>query len=591
LKGKSGNLAGIGAKVILYDSGALQLQECMPTRGYQSAVDRRLSFGTGDVEELDSLVVIWNNGNFQVIKGVKTNQRISLDQANATGYFDYAVFHQAKPFLKAVDAEIPYRHAENRFVEFNREALIPHMFSAEGPAATVGDVNNDGIDDLFLGGAKWKDGQIFIQTADGKFKPTPQPALHADSTFEDVDAIFFDADADRDMDLFVVSGGNEFTDSSEYRTPRLYLNNGQGVFARSLSLPPIYATGSCVAVNDIDHDGDTDVFLGTRTIPWQYGIKPDSYILLNDGRGKFSDATEALAPQLRKFGFVKNASWVDLDNDKVEELVIAAEWSPISIFKNVNGKLQAVPSAETGLAGTEGWWNIVTPVDTDGDGDMDLVAGNLGLNSKLRASTSKPVKLYAKDFDKNDNTDQLLTYFIGEKEYPFYTRDELTKQMPYLKKKYLSYQKFAATPFHEMFDEEILAGAEVHVANTFESCIVENLGGLKFRIKKLPLAAQFSTVNAILADDLDGDGKADLLLAGNYYPINIQMGRNDASYGLCLRSNGKGDFISIPAVQSGFSIKGEVRKLLKLNVAGRTCFMAIRNNDTVQRFTANRGPI
>lgn len=344
-----------------------------------------------------------------------------------------------------------------------------------------------------------------------------------------------------------------------------------------------------MAVNDIDRDGDLDLFLGTRTIPWRYGIKPDSYILLNDGKGRFVNATEAVAPNLIKFGFVKNASWVDLDNDNIEELVVAAEWSSISIFRNVNGILHAVSDAETGLGDTKGWWNIITPIDMDGDGDLDLVAGNLGLNSKLHASPQRPVRLYAGDFDQNDSTDQVLTYFIGEIEYPFYTRDEMTKQMPSLKKRYLSYRKFATTSFPEMFSEEALEKAERHLANTFETCILENLGGLRFRMKKLPVAAQFSSVNAILAEDLDADGKTDLLLAGNYYPINIQMGRNDASYGLLLRGDGKGGFASLAALQSGFAVRGEVRKLLKLKVGGRTHFVAVRNNDSVQCFETSRG--
>jgi hypothetical protein len=588
LKGKPGNINGVGAKVILYDSGKMQMQECMPTRGYQSSVDTRLSFGVGRSSEIDSLFVIWADGSFQSLSGIKPNQRLVVNQDAATGTFDYSRFHQSSPLLKSVDDNIPYRHSENKFIEFNREALIPHMFSAEGPAAAVGDINNDGRDDLFLGGAKWKVGLLLIQTSNGKFSRTVQPALSADSTYEDVDAAFFDADSDKDLDLVVVSGGNEFSGQSEYRNSRLYINDGKGAFSRSTSFAQTFSTGSSVAVNDIDGDGDMDMFLGTRTMPWRYGIKPDSYILLNDGTGKFSDATDVVAPQLRKFGFVKEASWIDLDNDHVDELVVAAEWSPISIFKNKNGILQQLSNAEVGLEGTEGWWNIITPFDMDGDGDLDLVAGNLGLNSKLHASAERPVKLYAADFDQNDSTDQILTYFIGDREYPFYTRDEMTKQMPYLKKKYLSYQKFAATSFPEMFPNSVLSKAEQQVAHTFETCLIENLGGMKFRIKKLPVAAQFSSVNAILSEDVDNDGHTDLLLAGNYYPINIQMGRNDASYGLLLRGNGKGAFSPVPAVSSGFSVKGEVRKLLKLKVAGVNHFVAVRNNDSVQSFAVRQ---
>lgn len=587
LKGKKGNPWGVGAKVILYDSAQLQMQECMPTRGYQSSVDPALIFGTRHQQEIDSLLVIWNDGTFQTLRSIQTNQHITLDQLQANGNFDYGTFHQTKPLFVNATASlaIPYKHRENRMVEFNREALIPHMFSAEGPGSVVGDMNGDGRDDLFLGGAKWMKGQVFIQDANGKLKEMAQPVLTQDSTYEDVDASLFDADGDGDNDLFVVSGGNEYSGESQFRKPRLYFNDGKGKLSVSSGIPEIFATGSCVAVNDIDNDGDLDLFMGTRTIPWQYGIKPDSYILLNDGKGRFTDATDAIAPQLRKFGFVKKATWADMDGDQVKDLVIAAEWSPVTILRNVNGKLQSLALQGSGLENTEGWWNIVYPVDIDKDGDIDLIAGNLGLNSKLHASVEEPVNLFAKDIDNNDSIDQILTHFIHGKEYPFYTREEMTKQMPYLKKKYLSYQKFAHATFKDMFPDPMLKDAEHHVAYTFETAVIENLGGLKFKVKPLPKAAQFSTVNAILTGDFNKDGHIDILLGGNFYPINIQMGRYDASYGLYLKGNGKGAFSAVGPVNSGFSIKGETRALHQISLSGKDYFLAIRNNDTIEAFT------
>jgi len=587
LKGKSGNLYGIGAKVFLYDSGKLQVQECMPTRGYQSSVDPRLLFGTKHRQQIDSLLVIWNDGTFQKLKNINTNQTIELDQQQAAGNFDYTAFHQYDPLFERATAAlaIPYKHKENRLVEFNREGLIPHMFSAEGPAVAVGDLNNDGLEDLFLGGAKWSRGHTFLQTPEGKFKELSQPTLKQDSTYEDVDAVLFDADSDHDNDLFVVSGGNEFSGQSQYRKPRLYLNDGKGNLSLSSGIPEIFATGSCVAVNDIDGDGDLDLFLGTRTIPWRYGIKPDSYILLNDGKGKYTDGTDLVAPGLRKFGFVKKAAWADMDGDQNKDLVIAAEWSPITIFYNKNGKLNQAPPQDSGLENTEGWWNILEPVDIDRDGDLDLIAGNLGLNSKLHTSREYPVKMFVSDFDKNDSTDQILSHFIHGKEYPFYTREEMTRQMPYLKKKYLSYQKFADASLADMFPAEVLNQSEKHIANTFESCVIENLGDHKFRIKPLSKAAQFSTVNAILTDDFDKDGNVDILMGGNFYPINIQMGRYDAGYGFLLKGNGKGGFNALTPPRSGFSVKGETRALRKIRIGKKDYYLAIRNNDTIEAFT------
>jgi enediyne biosynthesis protein E4 len=590
LKGKPGNLAGIGAKVFLYDSGTLQMQECMPTRGYQSSVDPRLLFGTANQTQIDSVIVVWTDGVFQTLKDVNTDQKLVVDQTQAAGDFDYSIFHPAaSTFTQSTEAlDIPYKHKENRFIEFNREALIPHMLSAEGPAVAIADIDNDGREDLFVGGAKWAESKLFIQTANGKFRESRQPALQLDSTFEDVDAVFFDADGDSDNDLFVVSGGNEFSGKSQYRNSRLYLNDGRGNFRRSPGIPPIFTTGSVVAVYDVDADGDTDIFLGSRAVPWRYGIKPDSYILLNDGHGTFTDATDTVAPGLRHFGFVKKAVWADMDGDAQKDLVIAAEWSPVTILFNTNGKLKAQSLEGSGLDGTEGWWNTIEPADIDNDGDLDLIAGNLGLNSKLKATPAQPVKLFVGDFDKNDSTDQLLTHFVGDKEYPFNTRDEMTKQMPYLKKRYLSYQKFANTSFHEMFSAELLVGAEHHTANTFQSCIVENIGDKKFKMRPLPRAAQLSTINAILSDDFDGNGTADLLVAGNFYPINIQMGRNDASYGVFLQGNGKGAFKAVPQSVSGFKITGEVRHLKKITAGRQVYYLAIRNNDTIEAFKVKK---
>jgi hypothetical protein len=590
LKGKPGNRYGIGTKVFLYMDRGLQMQECMPTRGYQSSVDYRLVFGTGPTTTVDSLLVVWNDGSFQKLSSIKVDQQINLDQNNASGNFNYAFFHPSKSLFAAADSilDIDYRHKENKFVEFNREALIPHMMSAEGPASAVGDLNNDGLDDLFLGGAKWYSGHTYIQTPGGKFKEIVQPALKQDSTYEDVDAAFFDADNDKDNDLLVVSGGNEYSGQSNYRRPRLYLNDGKGNLSASSGLPEIFGTGSCVAINDIDNDGDSDIFLGARTIPWRYGVKPDSYILINGGKGNFLDATDNIAPVLRKFGFVKNARWSDVNGDKVKDLIVATEWNPIIVLYNLKGKLQASQIGDNGLENTNGWWNVIEPVDIDNDGDMDLVAGNLGLNSKLHASIKEPVKLFVSDFDKNDSTDQLLTHFNNGKEYIFHTRDEMTKQMPYLKKKYLSYHKFSEATFQDMYTEEQLKDVVRYVAYNFESGIIENLGGGKFKFSPLPKAAQFSTINTILSDDFDNDGNIDLLVAGNFYPINIQMGRNDASYGLFLKGNGKGQFTSVPAFESGFSLEGETRSLKKINIYGKDYYIAARNNNTVKLLTSKK---
>lgn len=588
LKGKAGNLFGLGTKVFVYSNNQMQMQECMPTRGYQSSVDYRLTFGLGSSLSVDSLFVVWNDGSYQRMQAVKTNQVITLQQHQASGKFDYSVFHKKNSVFerKTDELSLPYRHKENPFVEFNREALIPHMVSAEGPAAAVGDVNNDGLDDLFLAGSKRKAGHLFIQTPPGKFEELPQALLKRDSTFEDIDAVLFDADKDNDNDLLLIGGGNEFSGKSKYRRPRLHLNDGRGNFSESNKLPEIYLNGSCAAVSDIDSDGDKDIFIGARSIPWRYGVKPDSYILMNDGQGKFIDATQAIAPELQKFGLVKNASWADMDGDKDPDLIVAAEWSPITIFINNNGKLQKMAPEASGLEQTNGWWNVIEPIDIDNDGDVDLVGGNLGLNSKLKTSVNEPVRMFAGDIDRNDSADQILSHYVNGKEYPFHTRDEMTRQMPYLKKRYLSYHKFATATLRDMFTDKELSSTEQHIAHTFQSCIIENLGNGLFKIKPLPRAAQFSTINAILAEDFDGDEKMDLLMAGNFFPINIQMGRNDASYGVFLKGSASGKYKAV--AHSGFRVRGEVRHLKRIKIGNEICFIAVRNNDSVEVFTLKK---
>lgn len=585
-EGADANKFGVGAKVFLYDSGNLQMQECIPTRGFQSSVDFTLTFGAGQTTNVDSVIVVWPDGRFQMLKNVKTNQRLVLKQSDAQGTFNYERLYYRKPHLLEPVSEpaIPFVHKENKFVEFNREQLLPHMLSAEGPAVAVGDINGDGLEDIFIGGGKWQTGSVFVQNSNQKFVLLDQPVLKADSTYEDVDAVFFDADGDSDLDLFVVSGGNEFSGKSKYRLPRLYLNDGKGSLTKSEDLPEIFLNGSCVAVFDFDGDGDEDIFLGARSIPWRYGIRPDSYLLRNEGAGRFVDVTEQVAPALKAFGFVKDALWVDMDGDQTKDLVIAAEWQPVAIFLNKGGKLDPMDLGGSGLENTSGWWNVLTAADFDGDGDMDLIAGNLGTNSKLKATAKQPVCMYVSDFDKNDSTDQILTHFVNGKEYPFHTRDEMTKQMPFLKKKYLSYRKFATTSLADMFGAKALNEADKYVAQTFHTSLIENLGNGKFLVKPLPQSVQISTTNALLVDDFNGDGQQDVLVGGNFYHANIQMGRYDASYGLLLLGDGKGSFHVVPPYISGFSVKGEVRNLQPIKVGDQTFYLAIRNNDSPVAF-------
>jgi hypothetical protein len=588
LDGSGSNLRGIGAKVFLYSGTNLQVQECIPTRGFQSSVDYGLTFGLGQLATIDSLIVVWNDGLSQKLKDVKVNQKLTLKQTDASTKFDYSRFSAKKKLLKEVDDSfgITYQHKENKYIEFTRDGLIPFMLSAEGPASAVGDVNQDGLEDIYLGGAKWQPGQIYFQTPEGKFVKSSQPMLEADSLYEDVSAVLFDADNDKDLDLFVVSGGNEFYGKSKYMRPRLYDNDGKGNFRQSENISELHLTGSCAKVNDFDKDGDFDIFLGARAIPWKYGIPPDSYILLNDGKGNFSNASNEVAPDLNDFGFVKDATWADIDHDGDDDLIVVAEWKPISILYNNQGKLALQETK--GLEKASGWWNTIAAADFDKDGDLDLVAGNLGLNSKLKAKVDGPVRMYVNDFDKNDSIEQILTHVVNGEEYPVNTRDEMTKQIPSLKKKYLSYQKFSEAKFSEFFPKNVIQESSVFEVNVFESVYIENKGDGSFEIKPLPNAAQLSTVNAFMVDDFNKDGNLDMIAGGNFYRSNIQMGRYDAGYGQVLLGDGKGNFKALPAVESGSSVPGETRKIWPVKIGDRVHYMIVRNNDSVKFLTLNK---
>jgi enediyne biosynthesis protein E4 len=583
-EGPEGNTFGLGAKAIIYHDKKVQLQEVLPTRGYQSSVDYRLTFGIGSTPVIDSLLVIWPNGSYQKIENVQSREKIRCKFSEASGFFSYNRFHQERTLFDNVtkDISIDYTHKENQFIEFNREGLLPHMVSTEGPAIAIDDVNNDGLEDIYLGGAKWQAAELWLQTQAGRFEKKHQEIFKNDSTYEDVDATFADVDNDNDNDLVVSSGGNEFWAPSEYTCPRLYLNDGLGNFARSNAFAEIHMTGSCVSKADVDNDGDIDFFLGARAVSRSYGKKPDSHLLINNGKGVFSDETNTLAKDLHSLGFVKDAKWVDIDNDKDADLIVASEWSSLLLFINNNGKLTRAQN--NGLESFSGWWNVIAPFDFDKDGDIDFLAGNLGTNSKLMASSNEPIRMYVNDFDSNGASEQILTHIVNGREYPFYTRDEMIKQIPSLKKKFLSYKKYSEADLSDIFDEKSLKSSLVYAANNFQHGFMRNDGDGQFKFSPLPKVTQFSLINDFLVDDYNEDGNADVLLAGNFYPINIQMGQYDASYGYLLFGDGRGNFKPEVQRKSGFVVRGETRRLRKLRTNNENLILAVRNNSSIEFF-------
>jgi len=585
LRGSGGNTAGIGAKVVVKHGGTTQLLEQMPTRGFQSSVDPRLHFGLGRARRADSLIVIWPDRHHQVLTNVAADQTITLSQDDASGRYAYQADSAARPLVEDVTGRtaIDFKHEENAFLDTDREPLMPHLLSSEGPALAVADVNGDGLDDLYAGGAKWQPGRLFVQQRDGTFRAGDEPALAADSLAEDVDAAFFDADGDGHQDLYVVSGGAEFWGNAEALRDRLYLNDGRGHFRRATgALPDFFENGSCVVPGDFDGDGDVDLFVGSRLVSRGYGRTPASHLLRNDGAGRFADVTRALAPALAEAGMVSSAAWVDSDGDGRLELVVAGEWMPVRVFRQENGRF-VDRTAAAGLRGSEGWWNSVTAADLNGDGRTDLVLGNLGLNSYIKASAKEPARLYVHDFDRNGAVEQILTFSKHGVSYPLAGRDELVRLVPSLRSRYPSYASFGASQVESIFPASELRQAKVLTAHQFASSVALNGGNGTFTLRPLPTEAQFAPVYASMAEDFDGDGRTDLLLAGNLYGVPPMLGRYDASYGLLLRGTGDGRFTPVDMEESGVVIEGQARDVKPLrHASGGRLIVVARNGDRLQ---------
>jgi len=581
-EGNYKNTDGIGTKVLVQINDEIVYQEQVPTRGFLSSVDNKLILGLDTIQTVDKLTVIWPNGFFQDLKDVTSNQILTLVQEDAIVKFDYKNQKEASPgmFQDITDmVGINFTHVENNFNDYEREYLIPHNLSTQGPKMAVGDVNGDGLSDLYIGGARNQSSGIFIQNSEGSFERTAQPSINLDKLNEDVDAAFFDADGDGDLDIYVVSGGNQASGRDFFIRDRLYINNGNGGFLITEgALPDIFANGSCVAPADYDRDGDVDLFVGTRSVPGQYGRNPPSYLLLNDGSGRFSDQSHILAPDLFDIGMVTDALWEDYDHDNDLDLIIVGEWMPVTIFKNENGKLENA-TKEAGLEKTGGWWNAIAKADFDLDGDMDFIAGNLGKNSKIKANEEEPAILYIKDFDGNGRLDPILTFYKEGYSVPFATRDELVRQIVSLKKRFPTYEDFSTVKtINDVFTEEELEGVEKHYAYTFASSYIENNGDGTFNLRELPIMAQFSPVYAFLPGDFDGDGALDLLTGGNFHGAVVNFGKYDADYGLFLRGDGNGNFTALDITHSGLVIKGQVRDMVKMSNIDSDEFIVISKN-------------
>ena len=568
LKGPPLNAEGIGARVMLYHDGHLQTWENYPANAYLSYTDTRNIFGLDETQTVDSLIVVWPGGKLEVFKSLLIDQYHTFQYENAAGGY----YGQGDTATTANVVSLEFTHREEMTLEFDRNPLLPFAKSNEGPSVSVADVDGDGLDDIFIGGAKWQASALFLQTPTADFKQSQAALFEASRKSEDTDHVFFDADSDGDQDLLVVSGGNEFQSGIPLK-PRLYLNEA-GLFTRdSVAFQSVEANASVVKTLDFDNDGDLDVFIGSNTVPEAFGETGKSFLMANMGGGIFVDVTEEWAEELVNPGQIEDAFVVDIDGDDDDDLILVGDWMPVTIMVNDQGNFRKLHG--TGMDQYTGWWNTVTVQDFDNDGDLDILAGNWGLNSRLKASEDYPVTLYRRDFDGNGSVETVLSYFYGGQETTLATKDELVRQLSGLNKKFLSYREFAKASMSELFGEEALAKADRQQVTELASCYFENEGNGKFKKRQLPTDAQVAPIHDILVEDFDSDGLLDVLLVGNTFEISTQLARQDALKGQVLMNKGAGQFegraFSTP-------IYGPARDIEKLKIAGEKYLIVTMNN-------------
>jgi len=574
-----------GVKVWLRHGKQEQFFEITGVRGMYSTSEKVAHFGLGEVEMVDEVVVKWKDGKTKTYSDVKTNQVIKTHYSEA-GSAKVALIDAPQAIMQDLGENdfINYRHIENDFDDYKTQVLLPHKMSNFGPHISVGDVNSDGLEDLFVGGSATVKAEFFVQTKGGQFTTWDAGEIELDSISEDAGSLFFDADDDGDQDLYLVSGGNEFRPGSDKYYDRLYLNNN-GIFQKSESaLPNISSSGSKVIAEDFDKDGDLDLFVAGRHKVWSYPEPVSSYLLRNEG-GKFIDVTAEIAPELLDIGMVNDAKWSDQNGDGRKDLVLTGEWLPITIFLNSGGKF--VKQSDYSLEDSNGWWFGLETADMDGDGDEDIIAGNLGLNYKYKASKEEPFGVYYYDFDGNNKNDVVLTYYNFGIEYPLRGRQCSSEQVPEIKEKFETYDLFASSNVSEVYGATELESALHYDAFTFASTYFENLGNGSYKASILPVQAQVSSVNDFIIMDLDQDGHLDILLAGNLYSSEVETARNDGGHGLVLLGDGAGGFEALDRSESGFFLPYDVKSLKLVEVRGERFVLAGCNDGDLKTFKIN----
>ncbi len=576
--------------------GQIQVQHYSPQRGFLSSAEHVLHFGTGNETIIPKVEILFGASKKITLENVKADQVLTIYESDAKNTGPAVV---AKPLITFTDisktGKLRYTQEEDDFIDFKREPLIPYKCSRKGPYYAKADVNGDKLEDLYIGGAAGFQGKLMIQNASGSFTEQKQPDFIADKNFEDMGAVFFDADGDGDMDLYVVSGGAEFKQGSSLYQDRLYINDGKGNFKRALNaLPTEGFNGSSVTALDFDGDGDMDLFVGGHVIPGTFP-KPDRSMLLQNNKGVFTDVTDQYSKALLSPGIVNQAVWADVDGDGKNDLSITGEWMPLEIFSFQNGQFIKkessvhiiLPSKKDTLISMDafsGWWYNMKAEDLNNDGRMDFVLGNRGLNATIKGNINEPCTIYAKDFDNNGSYDAVLGYYIWGKCYPLYSRDQLIDQIPSMRKKFVRYRNYSGKTLDEIFTESEKKNMEIFKTNFFASGVLMNEGNNTFRFIPFPEKAQFSTINDMVIDDIDNDGIKDILVCGNSNDPAVMVGVSDATSALFLKGAGNGNFTAVSPAENGLTVRGESRKMVYLKDKGKTTLIFLKNSEAAQVF-------